>query len=160
SAAPPRTPAGPATARTFTVAPGAVVSKLTMTGILKAGKIVPIAAPFDGLILERRAELGDRVALGDTILVMDPGETQSRFRDAQAALLKASMALDVLLRWDTSPDVTRAKRAVEAADAALSVLERQVTETRALFDRGIVSRNEFDGLVQQRDAQRVAAAGS
>jgi len=160
SAAPPQTPAGPATARTFTVAPGAVVSKLTMTGILKAGKIVPIAAPFDGLILERRAELGDRVALGDTILVMDPGETQSRFRDAQAALLKASMALDVLLRWDTSPDVTRAKRAVEAADATLSVLERQVTETRALFDRGIVSRNEFEGLVQQRDAQRVAAAGS
>lgn len=159
-APPPRNPIGPAVVRTFTVAPSAVVSRLTLTGTLKAGKMVPIAAPFDGVILERKVQLGDRVAVGDIVLVMDPGEMQSRFRDAQAALLKSSMALDILVHWDTGPEVTRAKRAVEAADATLAVLERQVAETKALFDRGIVSRNEFDGLVQQRDGQRVAAAGS
>lgn len=157
---PPQTPAGLTTARTFTVAPSAVVSRLTLTGTLRAGKTVPIVAPFDGPILERKVQLGDRVAAGDTVLIMDPGEVQSRFRDAQGSLLKASMGLDVLVHWDTSPDVTRAKRAIEAADATLAVLERQVTETKALFDRGIVSRNEFDGLMQQRDAQRVAAASS
>ncbi|MDI3560528.1 efflux RND transporter periplasmic adaptor subunit [Bradyrhizobium sp. Arg816] len=160
SASPPRSASESTPVRTFTVAPSAVVSRLTLTGTLRAGKVVPIAAPFDGPIRERRVQLGDRVVAGDTVLVMDPGEVQSRFRDAQGSLLKASMALDVLLHWDTSPDVTRAKRALEAADAALAVLERQVTETKALFDRGIVSRNEFDGLVQQRDAQRVAAVGS
>jgi multidrug resistance efflux pump len=117
-------------------------------------------APFDGPIFERRAQLGDRVAAGDVILVMDSGEVQSRFREAQATLLKATMALDTLLHWGTSPDVLRAKRALETADAALAVLERQVIETKALLDRGIVSRNEFDGLLQQRDTQRVAVASS
>lgn len=146
--------------RIFKVVPNAVASRLTITGTLKAGKMVPIVAPFDGFILDRKAQLGDRVAAGDTILIMDPGEAQSRFREAQAILLKATMALDVLVRWEISPDVTRARRALDGADAALAVVERQVAETKALLDRGIVSRNEFDGLVQQRDSQRMVAASS
>lgn len=70
------------------------------------------------------------------------------------------MAVDLLDRWATGPDVIRAQRAKEAAEASLAVIERQVTETKRLLDRGIVSRNEYDGLVQQRDTQRNAATGS
>lgn len=145
-------------ARLFTVAPDALVSRLTINGTVGAGKTVAVLAPFDGAVRERRAQLGDRVAAGDVLLVMDIGEVQSRYREAQASFLKAAMAVEALNRWDASADVMRARRALETAEASLAMVERQATETKLLLDRGIVSRNEYDTLVQQRDTQRVTVA--
>jgi len=136
------------------------VSRVTILGMIGAGKSVAVVSPFDGTVRERRAELGARVNTDDILVMMDGGEAESRFREAQSALLKASMALDVLNRWDNSADVMRARRTLESAEAALSTYERQAAETKALFDRGIVSRNEYDGLVQQRDTQRVGVASA
>lgn len=146
--------------RLFTVTPGSMTSRLTIAGTVIAGKIVPVVAPFDGVVRERSAQLGDRVAAGDVLLVMEVGEIQSRLREAQAALLKAAMAAEQMKRWNESPDVMRMRRLLEAAEASLSALERQVTETKVLLDRGIVSRNEYDSLVRQRDGQQVSVAGS
>ncbi len=152
--------AAPARERAIAVAPVATATRLTLIGTVGPGKTVAALAPFDGVIRERHAQLGARVATGDILVVMDAGEVESRLREAQAAFLKSSMAIDLLNRWSTSPDVTRARRAQETAEASLAVIERQVTETKKLLDRGIVSRNEYDGLVQQRDAQRSTATGS
>lgn len=146
--------------RVFTVVPMRSVSRVTILGMIGAGKSVAVVSPFDGTVRERRAELGARVNTDDILVMMDGGEAESRFREAQSALLKASMALDVLNRWDNSADVMRARRTLESAEAALSTYERQAAETKALFDRGIVSRNEYDGLVQQRDTQRVGVASA
>lgn len=146
--------------RLFTVTPGTMRSRLTITGTVTAGKIVAVMAPFDGVVRERGAELGDRVAAGDVLLVMEVGEMQGRLREAQAALLKAAMAAEQMKRWNESPDVMRMRRVLEAAEAGLIALDRQVVETKALLDRGIVSRNEYDSLVRQRDGQRVSVAGS
>ncbi|MBL7406324.1 secretion protein HlyD, partial [Escherichia coli] len=71
-----------------------------------------------------------------------------------------SMAVALLDRWADSPDVIRARRVLESAEASLTVIERQVPEIKKLLDRGIVSRNEYDGLVQQRDMLRNSAAGA
>jgi HlyD family secretion protein len=131
-----------------------------LTGTIGPGKTVAALAPFDGVIRERRAQIGAPVHAGDILVVMDAGEIEGRLREAQAAFLKSSMAISLLEKWDTSPEVIRARRAQEAADASLAVIERQVAETRKLLDRGIVSRNEYDGLVQQRDTLRNGATGS
>lgn len=146
--------------RTFVVTAAPIASRVTVTGVIAAGKTVPIVAPFDGLVREKRTQLGDRVVAGEVLLVMDPGEVQTRLRDAQSALLKAAMAVDGLDRWEDSTDVTRARRVLEAAESELAVLEQRVAETKALLDRGIVSRNEFDALAQQRDRQRLTVAGA
>jgi len=148
------------TERVFTVGTARSVSRVTILGTIGAGKTVAVVSPFDGTVRERRLELGARVVAGDVLAVMDGGEVESRFREAQSAMLKATMALDALDRWDNSPDVIRTRRALESAKATLNASERQVTETKVLLDRGIVSRNEYDGLVQQRDTQRISVASA
>ena len=150
----------PAREQPITVAPVATASKVILTGTIGPGKTVAALAPFDGVIRERRAQIGAPVHAGDILVVMDAGEIEGRLREAQAAFLKSSMAISLLEKWDTSPEVIRARRAQEAADASLAVIERQVAETRKLLDRGIVSRNEYDGLVQKRDTLRNGATGS
>jgi HlyD family secretion protein len=144
------------TAKTFRVSSLPVVRQLFVRATVGAGKAVPVLIPFDGIVQAVNVQLGDHVDAGDILMIMDGGDVESRSREAQASFLKAAMVLDALDHWETGPDVTRARRTVEAAEATLSTLERQVTETKLLLDRGIVSRNEHDALVQQRDGQKLA----
>lgn len=146
--------------RTVTVAPVAAASFVTLTGTIGAEKTVAAVAPFDGVIREVRVQIGDSVQAGDLLVVMDDGEITTRVREARAAFLKSSIAVDLLNRWNDSPDVIRARKTLESAESSLAMAERQVAETKTLFDRGIVSRREYDGLVQQRDTQRKAVASA
>jgi len=136
------------------------VQHLDITGTIGAGKAIAIVAPFDGVIREKRVQLGDHVDVGDVLVVMDTSEIASRYRDAQSSYIKAAIAAEALTNWDSSPDVLRARRSLEAAELSLSMLDRQVSELNSLLDQGIVSRNEYEGLVQQRDAQRNTVAGA
>jgi len=147
-------------ARTVEVVAAPSTSRVTVLGTVAAGKAVPVLAPFDGTVRERRAQPGDRVEAGDVLVVMDPGEMQSRLRDARAGLLKAEMAVRALARWEDSPDVLRARRALQAAEAGLATVTQQLAETKALLSRGVVARNEYDGLVQQRAAQELMVANA
>lgn len=142
------------------VVPQAVSSKLDIAGTIAAGKAVAIVAPFDGVIREKRVQLGDHVEAGDVLVVMDTSEIANRYRDAQSAYLKAAMAVQAMEKWETGPDVLRAKRTLETAQTSLSGLERQLTELKGLLDQGIISRNEYDGIVQQRDAQSGTVASA
>ncbi|PPJ49029.1 hypothetical protein C0075_00080 [Rhizobium sp. KAs_5_22] len=148
------------TEQSIVMGPQAVSQQLDILGTIGAGKSIAIVAPFDGVIREKRVQLGDHVSVGDVLVVMDTSDIASRYRDARSAYIKSAMAADVLDRWENSPDVLRAKRSLEEAEMQLDSLERQVTELRALLDQGIVSRNEYDGLIQQRDAQRNTVAGA
>ena len=148
------------TDRAIIVQPQSVVQHLDITGTIGAGKAIAIVAPFDGVIREKRVQLGDHVDVGDVLAVMDTSEIASRYRDAQSAYIKAAIAADALSKWDSSPDVLRARRSLEAAEVSLSMLDRQVNELKYLLDQGIVSRNEYEGMVQQRDGQRNTVAGA
>jgi HlyD family secretion protein len=131
--------------------------KATIKGALAAGKTVPVNAPFDGGVREKHVQFGDQVAQGDILVTMDGFEIETRLREAQSSALKTAMALEQLTRWADSADVARAKRTAEAAETSLAKAERQAAEARTLMERGIVSRNEYEGLAEQRDAQRMAS---
>ncbi|MFK3781765.1 efflux RND transporter periplasmic adaptor subunit [Agrobacterium sp. NPDC089420] len=146
--------------RSIVIEPQTVSQQLDITGTIAAGKSVAIVAPFDGVIREKRAQLGEHVNVGDVLMVMDTSEIAARYRDAQSAYIKAAMAADALEKWENGADMLRSRRSLEAAEMQLASLERQVSELKALLDQGIVSRNEYDGLLQQRNAQANTVAGA
>jgi HlyD family secretion protein len=150
----------PAAAKTFRVKPGLSMSQLSIRGIVGAGRAVPVPIPFDGVIREMKAQFGNRVGAGDILIVMDSDEIEIKLREARSGLLKAAIALDAMNHWETGPEVSRAKRALEGAQTTLLKLERQAGDTKVLLDRGIVSRNEYESLVQQRDAQKLTVTGA
>jgi multidrug efflux pump subunit AcrA (membrane-fusion protein) len=149
-----------AAAKSFHVQSVPSTWQLSIRGVVGAGRAVPVPIPFDGVIRDMKVQFGDRVGAGDILIVMDSDEIEIRLREARSSLLKAAMALDAMNHWETGPEVSRAKRTMEGAQTALLKLERQSSDTKALLDRGIVSRNEYDSLVQQRDAQKLIIAGA
>lgn len=154
-------PAEPVTGEEWiTVSAQEKTLQLDINGTIAAGKSSVITAPFDGVIRQSSVKMGDHVEVGDILLVMDTTEIMRHYRDAQAAFLKASMAVDVLENWDESSDVLRAKRRAETAEASLASLEQQVVELKRLLDLGIIPRNEYEGIVQRRDTERAAVEGA
>jgi HlyD family secretion protein len=144
----------------FRVQSEAAVRQLSILGVVGAGRAVAVPMPFDGTVQAMKVQFGDRVRAGDVLLTLDSSEIEVRLREAQSGVLKAAMGLDALDHWETGPEVMRAKRTLEGSQASLAKLERQLTATKGLFDRGFVSRDEYDALVQQRDNQKLAIANA
>lgn len=106
--------------------------------------IVEVAPVLGGRALAVGAQEGERVAAGDTLLVLDT--SLIALQRAQAAAGGATL---------------RARRAVADADLAqarrqLALLETTLARTTALRDQGTATDQQVDELTSQRDVARAA----
>ncbi|MBG4721484.1 HlyD family efflux transporter periplasmic adaptor subunit [Pseudomonas aeruginosa] len=132
-----------------------LVHQIGLVGRLEPGRVVTLAAPFAGNVEALLVEPGQRGAEGQELLRMDTREIAVQVREAQSALLKARRTLQDLRDWERGEDMARVRRALRSAQLAQSSTERKLRETRELFQRGIVPRNELDDLEQQASQQRM-----
>jgi len=138
----------------LSVQPQRLENQLGLVGRIQAARQQTLAAPFDGVIREIAVHEGQRVEKGEVLIVLDPGQIEIQLRQAQADLLKAQKEVALFRNWSSSPDVSRARRVVQAARATLSNTQANLRDTTALFKRGIVARMEVDALAQQAQAQQ------
>jgi len=143
-------------ARTYwlPVQPQLLEQQLGLAGRIQAARQETLSAPFEGTIREVLVREGQSVEAGQILLRLDPDQIEIQVRQAQAELLKAQREVHQLRNWDSSPEVSRARRAVQTARATLENAQANLRDTRALFERGIVARMEVDTLVQQVRTQQ------
>ncbi len=126
------------------------------TGQIVPGDQVEIAAPFDGAVTGVHFAFGDQVQEGDLLISFDPADIARTRAEAEAAWLRAEDAMTRIETWDDSADMRRARRALDSAETDLNDAQRRLEETAALFERGLVARNEYEGMVQQERSRRRA----
>ena len=141
-------------------------------GEIRAREESPLAFRVGGKLVRREAEVGDRVAAGQLLATLDPGDFQAQARAAEARLAAAEAQL-------TRAAADRARYAALAADQLVSrsTLDAQEAawraadgEVRAARAQAEVARNQAgyaelrapaDGVVagRQAEAGQVVAAG-
>jgi multidrug efflux pump subunit AcrA (membrane-fusion protein) len=136
------------------VTPQQLENQLGLVGRIQAAQQQTLSAPFEGVIREIAVHEGQRVERGQILLVLDPNLVTIQLRQAQAELLKAQKEVALFRNWSRSPDVSRAKRVMQAALATLNNTQASLRDTNALFKRGIVARMEVDTLEQQMRTQQ------
>lgn len=141
-------------ARWIPIEPQRIEQQLGLVGRIQAARQQTLSAPFEGVIRDVLVQEGQAVEAGQTLLRLDPAQIDIQLRQAQADLLKTQREAHQLRHWANSPDVARARRAVQAASAALQATQANLRDTRTLFERGIVARMEVDTLAQQVQTQR------
>lgn len=146
--------------RSLVVARRPFVAMLAFAGKVAPGEAVSITAPFDGAVRAIGFTYGARVAAGETLLVLDTQEIAAARNEAEAAWLKAHQPADDIANWSHGPEVTAARRRVRLAALELARLEREARESRRLLDKGLIARNEHDGVEQQLVAQRMTTAAT
>ena len=133
-----------------------ITSTLTIVGTIVPGETTPITAPFDGVVQSIGFEYGRRVTNGQSLLTMDTSELDGAQRDAQSTYLKAEQAEHEIENWTNGPDVSRARRTVTSGELELKATLHKLEETKALLDRGLVARSEYDALIQQQKTEELA----
>jgi multidrug efflux pump subunit AcrA (membrane-fusion protein) len=126
------------------------VVSANFSGRIAPGDRIDLTAPFDALVLGMRFAYGDQVGVGQVLIELDPADVSRSRAEAEGAWLKAEAEALKMENWDQGSEMRRASRAVTAAEDELNDLETKLAETKALLDRGLVPRSEYDGLLQQR----------
>lgn len=127
----------------------------SLLGKLNAGNLVNLVAPFDGSIKSIDFQYNQPVTTGTRLMTLDPTELQLKLWDAKTAYIDSKQALQELKNWSANAEVQNAQQAVEGEQERLINIQRKEQETKMLYDKGIVSRNEYTSISEQlHDRQR------
>ena len=142
------------------VEPREFVSTIALSGTIVPDGSVELTSPLAGVPTEVRFSYGAPVIQGQVLLVLDASEVEQQRDAAHAEYLKAAQAAADVAAWKTGPDVSRDRRSVETAAFDLRETRRKAEETKALLDRGLVARDEYESLVQEQHNHEVALAAA
>jgi len=143
----------------------AVISEgdvLALGRIIPRGDVIQVATPSgagDARIAEIRVAEGDQVKAGDVLAVLDNlPQLESNIASAQASI---NVREAVLLQTRAANAASRdeAKAAVDRAEATAAAAQSDLERTTSLFERGIVTRADFDQVIARaneagRDVER------
>jgi len=146
--------------RSEVVQPQPFTSTLNLVGAITAANRIDVTAPFDGVVRSVEFEYGGAVSQGQVLLQLDSTEIRQRRDEAAADFLRNSQAAGDMASWASGQEMSQAKRAVSQAAFDLSDTEHKAVETKALLDRGLVARGEYDSLIQQQRNQEMALAAA
>lgn len=129
------------------------------------GRVEPVEtsvlnAPFEGVLMAHELSPGMSVEEGQVLLSFDTALLEIKVRDALANKLKQQQVVETFRTWTNDPQVVRAKRSLRVAELAMQNLELELSQVEALYQKGIVPRNERDSLKQQRDLQALELAAA
>lgn len=118
--------------------------------------IAPINSRVAGYIKEIRFTEHQKVHAGDTLLIIDDREFRIKLMDAEAALMDAQSSASVLSSSivTTSTNVTVSDANIEEAKAHLWKAEQDVKRYKNLLDAESVSRQQYDQVKSDYDAQK------
>lgn len=144
----------------YTVYPTPIREVVTVTGSLNPGSVVNITMPFAGRIDAKLFEYGVPVAEGAVLLSLSSNDMETQITTARSAFIKAQRTYQDLESWSSGDEVAESRRRLDQAQYALDDAIRALEESKRLFERGIIARQEMDGQTQRVRSQRDALASA
>ncbi len=143
---------------TYTVTPRPLSSSVSLAGAIEPLGEINVISPFQGHIKERYFTYGAFVKRGTPLLLMDTNEIEIKLREATSAYIKARKELEILEGWSGGTEVLKARRSLASA-------ANKMEENKLLYEKGIVSRNEYESareqyINQKEELQTVLKKGS
>ena len=133
---------------------------LSFSGRVVPGERIDVITPFDASVISLDFAYGDQIEAGQVLMRLDPADVAQSLVEAESNWIKAEEEAAKLEHWAQGSEMRRAARAVAAAESDLQDLDLKLAETKALLDRGLVPRSEYDGLLQQRRQREAALIAS
>lgn len=133
---------------------GPIAQPILADGALLPAVLINITPPFDGKILKKFVQAGDKVSAGAPLVELDSSDAQAERRDAEVAQTRAEETLRDLKNWSANPEVSTAQRQLARTKSSFEQAEKKYQETDTLFKKGIVARTELDSAQNERSNAR------
>ncbi len=142
--------------RAMEVEPRDIAREFTGYGTARAMDAAEVAVEITARVLDRPAtiEPGERVAEGDILLRLDPGDFEAR-----AAALRRLIDATQAELGGLEVDESNLRAQVQSAEAEVEIAERDLERAREAQSRGAGTESQIDARLQAlQAAQRAAAA--
>lgn len=133
----------------------------TITGTVKADKNVNVPAEIGGVAEQVRVEIGDQVAKGEVLIVLDQEKLLVQQKQAEAALESARANYDELRNGATQEELDRveascqqAKSALESARTNLKLVEQLYNDKTSLEQQLTSAESQMANAEQQLASAR------
>jgi HlyD family secretion protein len=134
------------------------------------GEFVLVAAPFGGRLEKRYVNRGQEVEAGAPLFALEQENEKANRREAEEKLRNAEARVADFSAGRRKPEIDQAIAQQAQADAARKLAVRQLTQKKALYEKGFESEDAFNtaranyeseiAKVEQMEAQIRAAKQS
>lgn len=132
----------------------------SFSGRIVAGDQVEMVSVADARIQSLHFAYGDKVEDGQLLLRLDAADVHRARSEAIIGYMRAAGDANRYADWQEGPEMQRTLRALENARYDLDESQRRTAENQRLYDRGLISRSEYEGqqgqLRQKQQALAVA----
>jgi len=148
-----RAAGAPGATRIVDVEPRPLEVVVPMAGRIEPLDMVTVVSPLSGAVSRVSFRYGERVAEGTPLLELDTTQIEVEERSARAVAIRAAQKVRELESWEATPEVSGARRDLTKARLAFDAAGRRFEEVSALYEKGIVRREEYEAA---RDAKTKA----
>ncbi len=145
--------------RAVVVTPQRLTSTIILSGHLAPRREVQVTSPLTGTVAALHFQYGARVAQGQRLVELDTTEAEQKYREAQAAYIKARLHFNELENWEHSVEVVRARRTLNRTRRQLETQQNKRDETAFLLEKGIIPASEHEAAEQQLYTMRLDYEG-
>jgi multidrug efflux pump subunit AcrA (membrane-fusion protein) len=147
--------AHPVSVRALAIAMKPIRRNIESVGSLFAYEEVTVSSEVEGRVERVLADVGDRVSAGQPIVKVAPAELELALEQQRAALRQARARLGINDDNDDLKDM-RAAAEVKRAAADLADAEQKYRRAKALYEQGVLPRQNYDEAESRYNAARAA----
>lgn len=130
---------------------------LALQGVLMPLRSMDITPPAMGRLQDVAVAWGDRVTAGQLLARVQSSELAAQLREAEAAVLRLEPEAETDADPRGSAEARAAQRRHQAALRELEASRAREAESRTLFDKGYIPRNELDQARRETETLTNAA---
>jgi multidrug efflux pump subunit AcrA (membrane-fusion protein) len=133
-----------------------ITTFMTFTGKIQAVQDITIRSEVGGILEEVHFEEGDRVEEDQILARVEDEEFVLALREAEAAFFSAESNLMKMRRLSRPQEIDTARSAYERAEADFSMARITWERRKQLYERGVVSKHEYDVAELDYKSKRAA----
>lgn len=116
---------------------------IEVTGTIEATNVI-VSSLVAGEVISIFKDEGDRVSIGDTLLIIDPTTYKIKLREAEALLLSAEAQYELVRNGARKEDIQQAQQLLKQSEVNLQTAQNDKIRFENLYETKSISRKQYE----------------
>ncbi|MEP0862018.1 MAG: efflux RND transporter periplasmic adaptor subunit [Ignavibacterium sp.] len=119
---------------------------IEVTGTIEATNVT-VSSKVNGEVISIFKDEGDKVSVGDTILIIDPTIYKIKLREAEALLLSAEAQYELVRNGARKEDIQQAEQLLKQSEINLQTAQNDKIRFENLYQTKSISKKQYEDAV-------------
>lgn len=119
---------------------------IEVTGTIEATNVT-VSSKVNGEVISIFKDEGDKVSVGDTLLIIDPTIYKIKLREAEAVLLSAEAQYELVINGARKEDIQQAEQLLKQSEINLQTAQNDKIRFENLYQTKSISKKQYEDAV-------------